>query len=316
MAATVTDDGRLKVEGRTIDGVTLLGKPLAAAGVAPMVKPPWFSFSRLSSITLDFMPRFVAFTSESSPATRPCPMAEFIVSKMFSSLSATDDVVVRSRRRARRLDTDGTFEGSDDGAAVTVGIAVGRSDGINDGGKDIVGTGVGTTVGATVIVGSGVGALLGSTDALRIPPSIKLEMAFKLDDAAASLRHCGDAAYCGPGGEGGESPQGITSNHRRTTNPLTHVGHKLIAPQGAPIVQLCRLGTPTESQQIDGVHGMGLSQHGNVVPPVICGGPEPMHQQKGRAISKGVRLLLHRMNGVAEMVPGRGLHNVEQEPRC
>ena len=110
-------------------------------------------------------------------------MAAFIVSKMLSSVPATDVVVLSSRRRTRLLGAVGmwlgTAVGGNDGKRDT--------DGISDGGKDSVGTGLGCGVGLNVFVGVDVGTLLGSANAPRMPPSIKLDMALKLDFAAVSL---------------------------------------------------------------------------------------------------------------------------------
>jgi hypothetical protein len=82
----------------------------------------------------------------------------------------------------------------------------------------------------------------------------------------------------GPSGKGRKPTKRITSDDRRTADPLAHIGHQLIAPQGTPVIQARRLGTPAEAQQINCMHGMGLGQHGNVVAPVIGGCSEPVHQ--------------------------------------
>ena len=124
-------------------------------------------------------------------------------------------------------------------------------------------------------------------------------------------------SQCGPGSKGRESTEGIAGDHRRTADPLAHIGHQLIAPQGTAVVQACWLGTSAEAQQVNRMHGMGLGQHGNVVAPVIGGCPEPMNQQKGRKISTVLLgMLLHRVHGVAEMAPGDAIHSRLRGTRC
>jgi hypothetical protein len=51
---------------------------------------------------------------------------------------------------------------------------------------------------------------------------------------------------------------------------------------------------------------------------MIGGCPKAMDQQKGRLIkgNRLIRLLTHRMHGVAEMAPGADLHDDRQEERC
>ena len=121
----------------------------------------------------------------------------------------------------------------------------------------------------------------------------------------------------GPGSKGRKTTEGITRDHRRTADPLAHIRHQLIAPQGTPVIQTCRLGTSAEAQQINRMHGMGLGQHGNVVAPVIGGGTEPMHQQKRRMIAAVLLgMLLHRVHGMAEMAPSDAIHSPLRGTRC
>ena len=120
-----------------------------------------------------------------------------------------------------------------------------------------------------------------------------------------------------PSSKGRKTTEGIAGDHRRTADPLAHIGHQLIAPQGTPVIQTRRLGTSAEAQQINRMHGVGLGQHGNVVTPVIGGCSEPMHQQKRRAIGAVLLgMLLHRVHGVAEMAPGDAIHSRLRGTRC
>ena len=65
------------------------------------------------------------------------------------------------------------------------------------------------------------------------------------------------------------------------------------------------------------MHGMALSQHGNVVAPVIGGCPEAMHQQKGWTIGTVLLgTLLDRVHSVAEMAPGDAIHSRLRGTRC
>jgi len=53
------------------------------------------------------------------------------------------------------------------------------------------------------------------------------------------------------------------------------------------------------------------------VAPVIGGGPEPVHQQKGWTIGTVLLgKLLHRVHGVAEMAPGDAIHSRLRGTRC
>jgi hypothetical protein len=97
-----------------------------------------------------------------------------------------------------------------------------------------------------------------------------------------------------------------------------HIGHELITPKGTAIAEAGWLGTTTKPEQIDGVDLMASGQHRNVVPPMIGGCPKAMDQQKCRLIrgNRLIRLLAHRMHGMAEMAPGADLHDDRQEERC
>ena len=120
-----------------------------------------------------------------------------------------------------------------------------------------------------------------------------------------------------PRQQGPQTTEGIAGDHRRTANPLAHIGHQLIAPKGTPVIQTRRLGTSAEAQQINRMHGVGLGQHGNVVAPVIGGCPETMHQKKRRMIGAVLLgMLLHRVHGVAEMAPGDAIHSRLRRTRC
>ena len=84
-----------------------------------------------------------------------------------------------------------------------------------------------------------------------------------------------------------------------------HIGGQLVAPEGAAVGKLGRLGAATKAQQVDGVHLMALGQHGNVVAPVVRGSTKAMHQQDRRALGLSRRRCdgVHWMAGVA---PGLG----------
>ena len=118
--------------------------------------------------------------------------------------------------------------------------------------------------------------------------------------------------------EGCKAPKGVTHDHRRTLNPLVHIGHELITPEGTAIVEAGRLGTATKAKQINRVDRMAAGQHGNVMSPMIGGCSKAVDQQKSREIGgdRLIRLLTHRMHGMAEMAPGADLHDDVQEERC
>ena len=83
----------------------------------------------------------------------------------------------------------------------------------------------------------------------------------------------------GTGGQCGKASQGITGNHRGTTDPFMDVSHKLVAPEAASVGQSLRLGTASKAQQVQGVHLIAGRQSWNVVSPVIGGRTESVHQQ-------------------------------------
>jgi hypothetical protein len=118
--------------------------------------------------------------------------------------------------------------------------------------------------------------------------------------------------------KGCESPKGVTRDHRWATNPLMHIGHELITPEGTAVLKVGGLSTPTKTEQIDRVDRVAAGQHWNVVSPMVRGGSKAMDQQKSRTIGwdRLIRFLTHRMDGMAEMAPGTDLHNNRQVARC
>ena len=117
--------------------------------------------------------------------------------------------------------------------------------------------------------------------------------------------------------QGSKAPEGIAGNHRGTSDALPHIGHQLVAPEGAAIGQLGWLGTAAKTQQVDRVHGMGFGQHGNVVSPVVGGRPKTMNQQQRRTITAVLLgLLMDRVDSMSEVAPAVGVHNEEREARC
>ena len=119
------------------------------------------------------------------------------------------------------------------------------------------------------------------------------------------------------GSQGSETAEGITGNHRGTSDPFLHVSQQLVAPEGTAICQLRWLGTASKAQQVDRVHGMGFGQHGNVVSPVVGGRPKTMHQQQRRTIATVLLgLLMDRVDSVSEVAPAVGVHNEGREGRC
>ena len=118
--------------------------------------------------------------------------------------------------------------------------------------------------------------------------------------------------------KGCESPKGVTGDNRWSPNPLMHVGHELVTPEGTAVLKSGGLGTPTKTEQIDRVDRMTAGQHGDVVPPMVGGGSKAVDQQKSGTIGgdRLIRFLRHRMDGMAEMAPGTDLHNKRQVARC
>ena len=112
------------------------------------------------------------------------------------------------------------------------------------------------------------------------------------------------------GGQGGEAAEGVAHHHRGTTDALVHVGHQLIAPERPAIGGPSRLGAAAKAEQVEGMHLMTAGQHRNVVAPMVCGGPEAMHQQHRRTLRPfgPPAEAVHRVSPELPGLGGHGFH--------